>query len=464
LALGFLSNSEVIRFYEEAGANLDLFYQLLWRHVLVVELVKFKYKINNEQAQNTFLNSLAQMFQKDRAKERAIAYLRTWGESFWNETEDRVKEITTKIEDELKAELEASAFGSKVSMNSGEKLTDEQKQEVVNRGSRVVTKIQIRELAEVTRLLSEEIFNDDQEAHYILIDDLDTQWVSDPLKNRLIRALIETVRTFRQQLKTVKVIVALRQDLLQRVIASTRDAGYQSEKYESLYLRIRWSASEIEEMLNLRVAHLVKQRYTSASVSMTELFPEKIAKEKFSNFLVTRTFLRPRDAIIFVNACLERSNDQGRITAQMVLDAEGSYSERRIESLQDEWGSTYPMVGAYLKIFTRGPTRMRVSELSEEKVKTWAFETLLDGTSSVDPVVKLAQVAFVEDKLSSFKFVLGLLNALYVVGAIGIKPDQTSPVYWSYFSDHLPSEGSIKPASTIELHPVFWRAVGARLV
>jgi len=31
LALGYLSNSEVIRFFEEAGANLDLFYQLLWR-------------------------------------------------------------------------------------------------------------------------------------------------------------------------------------------------------------------------------------------------------------------------------------------------------------------------------------------------------------------------------------------------------------------------------------------------
>lgn len=42
LSLGYLSNSGVIRFFEEAGTNLDVFYQLLWRHVLAVELIKKK--------------------------------------------------------------------------------------------------------------------------------------------------------------------------------------------------------------------------------------------------------------------------------------------------------------------------------------------------------------------------------------------------------------------------------------
>jgi ABC-type arginine transport system ATPase subunit len=70
LALSYLSNSEVIKFFENAGANLDLFYQLLWRHVLAVELVKNKYKITNDLSQKTFLQSLEQIFSKIKQKNK----------------------------------------------------------------------------------------------------------------------------------------------------------------------------------------------------------------------------------------------------------------------------------------------------------------------------------------------------------------------------------------------------------
>lgn len=461
LALNYLSNSEVIRFYEEAGTNLDLFYQLLWRHVLVVELIKFKYKIQNEQSQKSFLSSLTQIFHRDKAKEKAVDYLRLWGESFWNETHTRIKEMTTRIEDELKSGLGSSSLIAKISVNGASKLTAEEKKEVVTHGSRVVAKIQIKELAEVIKLLAEEIFNDPQEIHYIVIDDLDTQWAGDPLKNRLIRALIETVKTFRQ-IPNVKVVVALRQDLLERVIATTRDSGFQSEKYESLYLKIKWSERQIEDILNRRIGHLVRQRYTSRTISMTELFPPRIQKSSFSEFLIGRTFLRPRDAIIFINSCLDLADGRGQIDSRLVLEAEGSYSEKRIESLQDEWSATFPKVASYLKIFARGPTKLLVSDLSEEKIKHWAFEYLLNDADLLDPITRLAQQTFLEEKLSFFKFKLELLQALYSVGAIGIKPEPTTKMLWSYCTDYQPSDGSIRPTSVLELHPVFWRAVGAR--
>ena len=40
LALTYVSNSSVIRYFSELGVNLDPFYKLLWRHVLTVEILR----------------------------------------------------------------------------------------------------------------------------------------------------------------------------------------------------------------------------------------------------------------------------------------------------------------------------------------------------------------------------------------------------------------------------------------
>jgi hypothetical protein len=461
LALSYLSNSEVVRFFENAGANLDLFYQLLWRHVLTVELVKHKYKITNEATQKSFLHSLSQLFQRDKAKQQAVEYLRTWGENFWNETEYRVKEITGRIEQDLRASLSGNGLGAKLEAGASQKLTQEEKQEVINRGSRVVNQLQIKALADVIRLLADEIFNDTQESYFIVIDDLDTKWVDDPLKYKLIRALIETVKTFRQ-IKSVKVVVALRLDLLQRVIAATRDSGFQSEKYEALYLKLRWNKPQLVELLDRRIAFLVKQRYTSRSIPIDELFPRKIGHSTFTDFLVERTFLRPRDAILFVNECIDRAADKGQISVQVIQDAEGAYSTKRIDSLQEEWQTIYPKVAEYIRVFARRPVQQRISDFNEESMRDWLFNCLLEGRPIEDPVIRAARLWLDEGKSSAFRFALVLFESLYVVGAISLKPDTGSPDYWSFFSDFTPSEGSLKPSSIVKLHPTFWRAVGAR--
>ena len=194
---------------------------------------------------------------------------------------------------------------------------------------------------------------------------------------------------------------------------------------------------------------------------MSELFPSHVGRQPFNDYLTDKTFLRPRDAILFVNECISRAGDRGQITAQIVQDAEGSYSQKRIDSLQEEWAAVYPLVAKYLRVFARRPVSIKLSELSEESIRDWAQDELLASNTN-DPVAHAATQCFIDGKLSFFKFQLVLVNALYTVGAIGVKPDSASPEYWSYFSDHVPSDGAIRPTSTLKLHPVFWRAVGAR--
>ena len=462
LSLSFLANSSVLRFFEEAGTHLDVYYQLLWKHVLAVELIRKKFKITNESAQQSFLSRLATAFSKDKNKERAISYLNEWGDNFWNETESRVRAVTTRIENDLKESLTGTLLGSKLETGGNHKLSTEEKHEVRQLGSKAVNEVQLAALSNVLRLMEDEIFDDKQAGYYVVIDDLDTNWTEESRKYKLIRALIETIKAFRQ-VRQVKIIIALRLDLLQRVITATRDSGFQSEKYESLYLRLRWNQDQLIEIVSKRLNHLVKQRYTSRPLSIDQIFPAFIQKMTFPDFLCQRTSLRPRDAILFINECLSRAAEKNQINTQIVVDAEAAYSEKRIDSLQEEWSGTYPQVADYLRVLSRMPSSFPVSELSKTALEDWITTDLLEHDNPTDPVARAARTHYVDGRGSFLDFTIILLDALYNVGAIGIKPDSTSPVYWAYFSDHRPASGAIRPSSTVHIHPTFWRALGIRV-
>lgn len=461
LSLSYIANSDVINFFENAGVNLDLFYQLLWKHVLAVELLKHKFKLNDETQKQSFFSALFTTAKKDRSKEQGIDYLKEWGEKFWNETEYRVKELTTKVETDLHASLAGELTGIKLDAGGGRKLTEEQRKEVIQRGRKVVNDIQIKQLADVIRLLSEDVFDDPQDAYFITIDGIDEIWVEDNLRYKLIRALIETVKSF-QKIRSVKIVVAIRFDLLQRVIAATRDAGFQEEKYASMYLKLRWSRGQIEDLLDKRINKLVREQYTTRSVKLKELFPREIGKISFLDYLLERTFFRPRDAILFVNGCLEQAENRNAVTMQMVTDAEGEYSSKRLNALQEEWGATYPHLMTYTKILQQMPIKFKFSAVSAASVQELFYSDFCEDIESEDPVFKAARDHIMNDKGTLHGFLLIMFDIFYTVGLIGIKPDATSGTFWSFNNSEGPPIGSIKPTSVAHVHPTFWRTLGSK--
>ena len=459
LSLSYIANSDIINFFESAGVSLDLFYQLLWKHVLTVELLKYKFKIHNESQKQNFLASLVTVFKRDRSKEQAVDYLREWGEKFWNETEYRVKELTTKVETDLKAAIGGDFAGIKLDGSAGRKLTEEEKKEVVHIGKKVVSQIQIKALSDVTKMLSEDIFNDPQQKYFITIDGLDEHWVEESLRYKLIRSLIETIRSF-LKLTHVKIIVALRVDLLNRVISATRDAGFQEEKYESLYLKLRWSKSQLEELLDRRIEKLVRQRYTTRPVKLKELFPRLMGKITFLDYLVERTFLRPRDAILFVNLCLDQAENRNSVTVQMVSTAEGEYSGKRMISLQEEWGSTYPFLSQYTKLLQGKPYTFKYGAISKEAFEEYFYACFSHNLDSNDAAIQAGCDFILNGKGTLHAALTVVFQIFYEVGLVGIKPDSTSGTYWSYYNNDAPSLGSIKPSSLAHIHPTFWRTLG----
>lgn len=85
-----------------------------------------------------------------------------------------------------------------------------------------------------------------------MIDQLDEDWAETETRYRFIRALIEEIKSFRN-LPQVKILVALRQDLLEIVFDRTRDAGFQEEKYEAYLLPLKWTENELEQLIEKRI-------------------------------------------------------------------------------------------------------------------------------------------------------------------------------------------------------------------
>lgn len=461
LAFRFVENSTVIRFFEDAGVNLNLFYRLLWRHVLVTELIRKRFNLHDQGALDRWIDGISMRLNKDSVKARSIAYLRKWGENFWQETEVRLTEVTQKIEAELSASLEGSSAFAKLKAGGKEKLTDSERAEVVSRGSSVVSKIQIVDLNRVMQVLAEEAFKDHQNRYYICIDSLDEDWVSHRAKLRLIRALIEEVRTFRSELKQAKVVVALRQDLIEKVFDLTRDGGFQEEKYEIYYARIGWSRQDLVELLGRRVGEVFRRKYTSKAVGLEDVFPRVKGGETPYDYMLDRTLLRPRDLIAFANECFRVAEQRPRVSWAAIFEAESAYSRKRRNALVDEWLNSLPSVKTALDLLQGKSETFTRSSVPDSLIESVA--TQLAMSDNEDDLIKVCKKALEpRSTITDAHILSAIIQVLYHVGAIGVKYSAESPFYWSYIDDPTISLGDAKRVVSIKIHKMLWKALDIR--
>jgi len=463
LSLNYIANNEIIRFFEEAGVNLSPFYMLLWKHVFVVELLRAKYGINTEDSQRKTMSRLREiLYKKDHIKEQAVEYLETWGNRFWLTTDERMKELTKKVENSLTGTLEGSALGVTLTGEAARKLTSEERTQVVERGKRAVNAVQIRELENIIQVLNDEIFSDPQENYYLTIDTLDEEWTEDRLKYRLIKALIDTIRSFRR-VENVKVIAALRYDLLDKVLHVSADPGFQEEKYESMYLFVKWNRSDLARVLESRVNHLIRRRYTRRALTLSDVLPSQVDGQQAIDYVLDRTFMRPRDVIVFLNECLLHAEGRPRLTASLMKQAEEEYSRKRLQSLAYEWRIMFPNLKAIAEMLYGMPPSFPFSEINREFIEErfTSVSSEIDSTRA-DPNVDLLNTLYTpHGNFQSVRSVL--MRNLHMVGLVGIKTGPTASVDWANQFRSALSPGELRPAAIIYIHPMFYRALGTRL-
>ncbi|PAU71357.1 P-loop ATPase, Sll1717 family [Vreelandella alkaliphila] len=459
ISVRFLEHSNIIQFFNELGVKLDLFYRILWRHLLTVELLKLRYNLRNESDNDSFLSRINEWAQRDTVKQRALSYFREWGDRFWLETDEQLRELTTKFTNDVKAKLGAKYAGVDISLEGAKHLSDEVKVEIRSLATQVVSAIQIKRLNEVLDLLADNAFEDKQKRYYVLIDKLDEDWAETETRCRFIRALIEETKALRK-IPQVKIVTALRVDLLDLVFDRTRDSGFQEEKYDAYISKIIWTKNELKELLDSRVNEVYKRQYTSQGVHFSDIFPNtaKHGGGTAADYIIERTMLRPRDAIQFANECFLLAIGRPRISWRVLNAAESNYSQKRIKSLKEEWAEFYPCLESTIEIVRGLDNPFTRSSISNERLEGLA-EDIHDGDEK-DPCVVVCRNLYAPgSKVSHSEVLSKILISLYHVGVVGVKISTLDTYTWSHVDQPRLTNSEAKRVNSIKVHKMLRHAL-----
>jgi energy-coupling factor transporter ATP-binding protein EcfA2 len=365
LALPYITDLQVIKFLDSLDVKLDLFWFALWKHVLVVEIIRRRYKVDSPEAKQRFLGALTEKLRRDPAKQAALQYLEDFEGRFWVEADERVRQITKKFTDRIGAQASGGLSEGPIrASGQGELLHEQQSEstaEVADRYQRIVNETQLARLNQMLKILDDDVLD---AAHftYVVIDDLDRDWVDDRISNDLIRCLFRTVLDM-QKIGNLKVLVALRTNIFQELDFGR--SGGQEEKFRALVLEMKWNSRALTSVLDNRM-RVAAARSNLEATSVKDLLPHaNRARGNPLDYMLSRTLMRPRDAIAFFNECLAQASDKAVISWEDIQAAEKQYSPKRLLALRDEWKPTYPGIDSLLEKFRGAPARMTVDQFRE---------------------------------------------------------------------------------------------------
>lgn len=442
LSMQYLQNS-VLRTIASWGVNLEVFYRYLWRHVCILELIRMRYGDSTEVPSplSGFLSFLDPFIVRETQKTKEISrsYLKNYGDSYWVKADTRVKAITSEIENKLRSDVRVAAsltspmsrLEASGAAGRATRTFEHVETEVIERAKQIVSEFQIADLNRVVDALGKNAFVDPQNPYFIVIDDLDKNWMpDDALYLDLVKSLLFTVRDLNYRLENAKIIVALREDIYHRVFERRSPHEPQREKWSDVEIRVRWTKDELIKMVDNRLAQVFRAEYTQASPNLIDLLPQKRKKQGEDepiDFLLERTLMRPRDVIDFLNRCLGETSEVSRLSYGDLRAAEVGYSEARLKAILDEWGNSYSGLELTLPLITSLGSRFSPSDIQEDDL----IPIFVDSRCTDCDWLKdlLEQFSGGAEGISLVKSVL--IATWYQVGLIGIK-DQVS--HRTYFS------------------------------
>lgn len=453
-SLKFLSNSTILPYLSELGVHLNLFYKWLWRHVITTEIINAWAKREGELKRNAFQEFIRSAVQPKRTQGRRalINYRERFASSFWEHTDERVKELVDTLEKNLEGELGGGLegiFNAKIGASGT--ATRQTTSEIVHRTQQIVNDTQIHELNDILGYVQEHVLADAQKPFYVVVDDLDKEWVDDRYAYDLTDALLEEVGEF-AKMENVKVIVALRDNIVEQLHSHQREKrGRQREKHEDLMIRISWDEDQLLRLVNLRLEQMVRKQY-SGRITLAELLPTG-GKNKVSGvqYVLNRTFLRPRDLIAFINTCIAQSKEGAAIDWKTLHAAERIYSAQRLVSLEDEWKENYPGVGAILRILRGMNDGFTPEELDYERL----IPVLIAGEADPGAISLPGEIhQMVEIQKVPIATVVRerIVPILFQVGVIGVKLTGAHPIEFSYGTPDLLRNG-LYSDSYLYFHP-----------
>ncbi len=270
-------------------------------------------------------------------------------------------------------------------------------------------------------------------------------------------ALILTAKDF-IQVKNAKIIIALRRDLIERVFRLTRDSGFQEEKYQSLYLPLKWEKAQLVDVLDLRIDALVSRRYTKAKVTHKDLLPKHYKKILVTDFIYNIA-QRPRDIIDFFNTCISVATNSSKLKVNELRMAEGEYSRSRLRALGDEWSADYPSLIDFTSILKKRSRSFKISSIENKDVEELCLDIAIDNPGGRGLLQEYAHKV-ADAVLTAHGFKNIIMQIFYRIGLIGLKLNTYESESWVDELGRSVSAAEISGDTSVVIHPAFHRALG----
>lgn len=459
LSLNFLADSWLLQVLTEADFDLGLFYQQLWRHVLVIELLKYEKGLDSETKTKGFITNFSNIFKDNSKKTRAFDYLTKYGGQFWEDTELRVRHITESFANNVSNEMGIKFRELEAKRSSGKNLSSSETQELVINAKKIVSTLQMQELSNLIDILDEDVFDDKKKQVVLVIDDLDQQWADERVKIKLIEALINVLPKFRK-IRNVRIVAAMRDDLLDVVLSQANTPGFQREKFEDQREKISWSQRQLIELVNRRVNKLFKSKYTTEDVSIKDILPDKVGKQPLEQFVCDRTMMRPRDILAFFNMAFAKCGGSSAVSQRDLRSVELEFSADRRRALVDEWRGFYPYIDTLIGFLgdRKLAAEFRLGSIELDVIADWVLTLHTKFDAQSDDLIDSAKFYFAENTESSkLAFLYKMIAVLYRVGAVGVKTQANSRVQFSFMHRPHISGEELNENTPCLVHPMLWQ-------
>ncbi|MCW4469635.1 hypothetical protein OGH69_11705 [Flavobacterium sp. MFBS3-15] len=453
MSLRFLSNSTILRYFDSIGVNLNLFYKVLWKHVFIVELLKMYFDENSTFKKHNFFDRLKASIghgkKTNARKDKAIKYMETWSNDFWQQTEILIKTFEKNIQEKFIASLnidaEAIKFGFADEKFRNENFVYEAKQKAES----IISNSQVLELLDIVEIMKDDLFLDHQRKYYILIDDLDTEWIEDSLRLELIGAMVDVIKEFRQ-LPGIKIVISLRENLNEIVFSKHQHKGSQREKLKPLYSSLEWTSIELKELVDKRLLLLSENEF-NINVAFNQI---RRGNKKGLDYVLERTFYRPRDIISFMNHMIENANDKTSFSSDIMSKAEPSYSIERFQALEDEWFENYGKISEVCG-FLRGINNgFKLKTISENKFAELYVEDI--DTNLFKGELLNAIQDWKKNTINFISFQKKLMYILYRIGILGVKKGPDFPTAFYFTKEVIIEKSDISNSCRFYVHPALY--------
>jgi|HubBroStandDraft_3_1064219.scaffolds.fasta_scaffold10505_1 hypothetical protein len=367
-----------IRRFELQGLTDQLAKALFWRYVLEIQVAKLVVA-HAKSSHGKTPKSVRQLekFLKEN-NEAADPKLHT---PFWKGIE-RLKSLSL------------GAFGAKISLEinaPSEGLRTSNRLSIVEQGIQ-------QALADLDCLKSHKHM-------LLLVDQVEQVWSNDPESDAMVTGLLLAAKHVSKELQGVRCVIFLRSDIYD-VLQFT-----EADKFHGDEMRIDWSAAALRDLLLIRARASLGREITAEQL-WAEIFPSLTMKQSSYDYLISRTQLRPRDAIQFANVCRDTAQKNGHLTVMSgdMQEAELQYSQWKLQDLIREYRINYPFLAHLFAVFQNSGfiVSRAVIEKRMEPVRSALFEEYAEYSSNF-----------------SFE---NIIDILYGIGFLGIERKK-QPVY-----------------------------------